>query len=361
MRSGLFPAIAWGAWLMLLPGAVWDALLPSSTNLAVALPEGTAGVEGWTLGGVCTTAGAALSIALSFRSNVSRLPPPPPASAAPAPTAAEASGASEPGTAADAPSEAPGPGDAMRTAREAACVLAGWLGVGKLPSALEGAVCRGLGLHQQWFLFDRPARDDHWFVTVGTCVDGTQIDLFTSVHCNDASAPTQGEAAALPSVPPVLASPPPAWESTYRSHRWRKWFGRIAEDSGARLRPAYARYLCRDWNSRAVRAGALEKRVESVEMYCIRRTIPHHREPWDWTWPEPQPETAPRPAPEPEPEPEPEPQAAEAVARGTTAEAGAPADRSVAKRGGERQVLLWQCGKGHDKVDLLKLGGGAKA
>ena len=192
MRLGLFPMIACSAWLMLIPTAVWDSLLGATHATHAAVPA-----AGWALGSVTQSAGALLSIVLAFRSNISRLPP------LPQPKAAAVKDKNDGDSAAA--------GDGTDDFRSTLWGWALWLGVSQPPGAAESEFCRLIGQHQQWFLFDRPSRDDHWFVTLGRCQDGTTIDLFNSVLpvCSD-------DTVSLPVVAPVMESPAPPWGKNTR-------------------------------------------------------------------------------------------------------------------------------------------------
>jgi hypothetical protein len=190
--------IACSAWLMLLPSAVWDynALLqpqPAMTDpsaAAASLVEQRADLGGLEMvGAVLPSLGALLSMVLAFRSNLSRLPPPPAPAPAPAPPPAPAAAGSAgslkiEGIADGELDKDDGGGGTTQGEQErettppavpaaasgvelAVRRLAEWVGVAQAPGPFEGEFCRLIGQHQQWFLFDRPSRDDHWFVTLG--------------------------------------------------------------------------------------------------------------------------------------------------------------------------------------------------
>jgi hypothetical protein len=106
-------------------------------------------------------------------------------------------------------------------------------------------------------MFDVPARTDSWFISVGHCEDGSQIDLFGSHHFGT-------------TLLPILASPPPQWKVSYRSHRWRKFLFRLSEKRYATLRVAYAQFLVKRWNATASVPG---KAVKRLELHCVKRRI----------------------------------------------------------------------------------------
>lgn len=327
---------------MFIPTPVWDAVtgdLSSESSRvyesAVSDPEtqlSSSSLQYWADCGtqLAHTLGALVSIILAFRSNLSRLPPPPPPQAlmksarALPPSSAEpkvldgdvdtVQGADPPDAERDAEGEVLGGSNGSAAESRSTAVqkagglirrLALWMGLGKKPGSWEGEICRLIGQHQQWFLFDRPSRHDHWFMTLGRCKDGTNIDLFNSVLSDDTShvhetidnrnldpdgsfeTTADSNNGILPIVSPVLKSPAPSWSVSYRSHRWRKWLGRISEEGGEAMRAPYAQFLCRQWNQRARACGKDEKQVDAVEMYCIRRSIPHSTPPenWDLKWP----------------------------------------------------------------------------
>lgn len=329
--------IACSAWLMFVPTPIWDAIYPINGRTTLVPDSWTLDQEPRQVESVvqiwaddatelARTVGALVSLVLAFRSNLSRLPAPPPTGPgalkaareaildvtqeAARETAPEAS-PPDPNTAKDAEPADWATGTAIELTRDSTLILnvssfvrrlAQWMGLGHQPGPFESEFCRLIGQHQQWFLFDRPSRHDHWYVTLGRCKDGTYIDLFNSVFSDSVARDHKAEALHVDSesdaaggsgddklsiVFPVLQSPAPPWSITYRSHRWRKWFGRISEEGGAALRAPYAQFLCRHWNQRARACGKPEKRVNAVEMYCIRRSIPHSTPPdnWDLSWP----------------------------------------------------------------------------
>ena len=279
------------------------------------------GVAAWWF---CSMA-SALCIILSIRSNLSRLPAVPSM-----PTAVVAADSTVAASYDDEAAVAPHVAAANRdkcgaTQHTLQSVISRlWQALAVKPGPFEIDLCRILGQHQQWFLFDVPSRDDYWFVSVGHCVDGSRMDVFGSLFASTTrcGAPTI--------LQPVLTSPPPPWEAAYRSHRWRKMLARLAESKYSRLRPAYAAYIAGAWNSIAPSEG---KHVQALEMRCVRRKIDVvHRS-----------EAAKIPV-------------TEIDAANTTHKSV-----GVVEKG---SILLWRCGKGYDDQCLLpspgKLGASAQ-
>jgi hypothetical protein len=82
----------------------------------------------------------------------------------------------------------------------------------------------------QWFLFDKPARNDHWFVSIGHTSDGAKIDVFGSLWVSEQTG------IATVCKPALDGNNAPAWSTAYRSHRWRKMLSRLAEEKYTALR-----------------------------------------------------------------------------------------------------------------------------
>jgi hypothetical protein len=233
MRLGLFPAISIGAWLLLIPGFVWDTLLgtvPTADDSERDVPQTMMGYSWMEVVIMC------ISIILSVRTNLAKLP-----------TARLRA--------------------TLQVSKQKAVVATWsnriyflvadqWCRTSTTQGILEIELCRLLGQNQQWFMFDVPARTDWWVTSVGHCEDGSQIDLFGSHHHGT-------------TLLPVLTSPPPRWQVAYRSHRWRKFLFRLCEKRYATLRVAYAQFLAKRWNATAVRG----KTVKRVELHCVKRRI----------------------------------------------------------------------------------------
>lgn len=85
-----------------------------------------------------------------------------------------------------------------------------------------------LGMDQKWEMFAPfPAKDDGWYVVPGLLKNGRQVDL------------NRGGAAVDWQKPKYIAL-------TIKNHRWRKFYELL--DKRKFLPPAYASYLCRNWN-----------------------------------------------------------------------------------------------------------------
>jgi hypothetical protein len=108
------------------------------------------------------------------------------------------------------------------------------------------------GLYQTWELFAPfPVKDDGWYVIPGSLSDGRRVDLF------------RGGAEIDWRKPRYVAL-------TFRNNRWRKYFEQLRRRE--LLGPAYAAYLCREWNRRHEPSEFLE----SLEIfYVLEWTRPH--------------------------------------------------------------------------------------
>ena len=148
---------------MLLPTAAWDLcpqffskgdhadfFVMSASSTVTPTSTGQSSVVAGSLSMLAASVEGAIkttSIILAIRSNLSRLPPYPESK------------------------EAPG---------ELSQLLAKYvwssgsklLRTGLEQGTYEAILTRLLGQHQQWFLFDQPAREDHWFVSQATTRDG---------------------------------------------------------------------------------------------------------------------------------------------------------------------------------------------
>lgn len=108
-----------------------------------------------------------------------------------------------------------------------------------------------LRLDQRWNMFaPYPARQDGWYVIVGTTEDGWQMDLF------------RGGTAVVWSKPPRVSDHIP-------SYRWRSYLTHLWRKQGAPRLPEYARYLCRWWNS--THHGP--NRIVALEIYYLCEEI----------------------------------------------------------------------------------------
>lgn len=273
MRIGLFPAICIAGWLLVVPSCIWDwmptgticSIFTSTTitsdNPSAVLPASQIRYYyiyqhgGDVVIDLAATFLIVASIALAWSSNLRCLPiSEVPVVAADSSTVSTSSNTSS----------------CWWSNKNKALWVHGsetmlWRPLTRrmstmgLGSALEADLCRLLGQHQQWFMFDKPSRYDRWFISIGHCVDGTVMDVFGSVHEKKF-------------LTPVLKSPPPPWRVAYRSHRWRKFFSRLLESRHHQLRQTYAEYICRAWNDNLV-ASLMHKKVIKFEMRCVRRTL----------------------------------------------------------------------------------------
>ncbi|MBI1913520.1 MAG: HTTM domain-containing protein [Planctomycetes bacterium] len=116
----------------------------------------------------------------------------------------------------------------------------------------------GFGLGQKWDMFaPYPLMEDGWYVVVGTLEDGRQVDLFQGGR-------------------PVHWAKPELVSATYKNTRWRKYLTNLWQKDYTAHRLLYARYLCRDWNSR--HGGG--ERVVRVEVYfMLEVTRPNYESP----------------------------------------------------------------------------------
>jgi hypothetical protein len=107
------------------------------------------------------------------------------------------------------------------------------------------------GLDQVWNMFAPfPAKDDGWYVVPGTLRNGKQVDLFRGGK-------------------PVTFNKPNYASLEYKNHRWRKYTELMRKR--AVLQPAYASYLCREWN----RSHQGSEMLDSLEIiYILEWTQP---------------------------------------------------------------------------------------
>ncbi len=109
-----------------------------------------------------------------------------------------------------------------------------------------------LRLDQYWGMFSPyPFKDDGWFVIPGTLQDGSQVELWTGERVVSWEKPAS-----------VLAHYPTERRRKYMEKiRWRKRGKEIALD-------AYARYVCRDWNTR--HSG--QEQLETFQIFFMQET-----------------------------------------------------------------------------------------
>jgi predicted DCC family thiol-disulfide oxidoreductase YuxK len=111
-------------------------------------------------------------------------------------------------------------------------------------------------LDQGWSIFaPAPPRDDGWYVIPGKLKDGSEVDVLRGLEKPVSwEKPTMQERNAL-----------------YGDMHWRTFFIALNRAIGKKLYPTYARYLCREWNSK--HQG--NKKLESFEIFFMNeRTVP---------------------------------------------------------------------------------------
>jgi predicted DCC family thiol-disulfide oxidoreductase YuxK len=107
-------------------------------------------------------------------------------------------------------------------------------------------------LDQSWSIFaPNPPRDDGWYVIPGQLRDGSEVNLL------DRDRPLSEE---KPSISDR--------NRIYPTMQWRTYFINLNRSVGQSLMPAYADYLCRQWNARN-RGG---QELEQVEIIFIDET-----------------------------------------------------------------------------------------
>ncbi len=105
-------------------------------------------------------------------------------------------------------------------------------------------------LDQYWSMFaPYPLKDDGWFVIRGTLVDGAVVDVYNK---------KDGE--------PSFDKPEYVYR-IYPNDRWRKYLMNLWNRDNADYRLHYGRYLCRDWNTRAIPE---EKKLNEFEIFYMR-------------------------------------------------------------------------------------------
>ena len=163
------------------------------------------------------------------------------------------------------------------------------------------AIARLLGVQQQWFLFDKPAKNSFWFRIVGeisasnhksSTAEPTKVDLhrFMLGLQNDSwlsAVLSQGQSTKCASKEylnycPYDSPKHRAWEDCYGSHRWRKLFQKLT-DSKKRFvafRQPYARFLQSEWDDKMVKRGF--GRLQKVTMVGCAIPIDPVRSLSDW-------------------------------------------------------------------------------
>ena len=94
-----------------------------------------------------------------------------------------------------------------------------------------------------------PDANDGWFVMPATLVDGSEIDVLTEQ--------------------PVTWDKPPLGTATLTLRRYRIYIDGLHYTGNEALSFAYARYLCRDWNSRHPR----ERHLRTVAVVYMQEDM----------------------------------------------------------------------------------------
>jgi hypothetical protein len=111
------------------------------------------------------------------------------------------------------------------------------------------------GAEQYWPMFSPPLIEDGWYVIPGTLKNGKEVDLFKGGGS-------------------VRWEKPANVRTTYKNERWRKYMNNLLIKKHADYRLYYAKYLCRDWNSR--RQG--DEQLDRFEIIYMREdTLPNKR------------------------------------------------------------------------------------
>jgi predicted DCC family thiol-disulfide oxidoreductase YuxK len=114
-------------------------------------------------------------------------------------------------------------------------------------------VAETLHLAQGWTMFaPQPSRLDGWFVARGTTKDGHAVDV---LHDREGEPDWKR--------PEYLARE----HATYRWERYRMW---LINESHAKYRPYYARYLCRVWNDDPSHTD----KISNVQIYFNAELVP---------------------------------------------------------------------------------------
>jgi hypothetical protein len=251
MRIGAFPAACIISWIFLIPRCVWDSLsIPMPTSAFIHEETWT---TLWTTNLVTCIANYCfispiilMSILLALRSNLSRLP-------------------SKPCDDSVTKLFSSNRGRNITSFLHFFVEKGLWYKLAVIQHPTEIELCRMLGQHQQWFMFDKPARKDRWFLSIGHCHDGTQVDLFAFVSVGKVCNPVMRSSFSS-------STPPPPWILTYRSHRWRKFFSRLLESRHHLLRKRYTDFICNQWNGKFAQSTNKPKIVK-FEMCCVRRSL----------------------------------------------------------------------------------------
>lgn len=204
LELGIFPWVCLAAWLVFLPGWMWDRLEAGRPRLFRAIRSGFARLGSrWPL---------------------------------PIPTPEQSLGRRFP---------------VLRTLASIlilACllvVLAGNLAVldeerfGSLRPSWLGPINRLSGLGQNWLMFAPPPADDGWWVMPGTTIGGREFDVWTGK--------------------PVSWRKPANVVELYRQKRWIKYFENLTDKKFLYHRPLFGEYVCRLWNGQLPESDRLEE------------------------------------------------------------------------------------------------------
>ena len=115
------------------------------------------------------------------------------------------------------------------------------------------SVGESVRLGQGWTMFaPQPSRLDGWFVARGTTRNGRAVDVLRD---------QEGE--------PDWKRPE-SLEREHQTYRWERYRMFLVQQSNAKYRPYYARYLCRVWNNNPSHA----EKISAVQIYFNAELVP---------------------------------------------------------------------------------------
>jgi hypothetical protein len=132
----------------------------------------------------------------------------------------------------------------------------------EMPESIE-PVGSLLAIGQKWSMFSpRPTRSTVWYVIPATLRDGQRVDVLPVIVHND-----------LGLVREVSWEKPEDFSIIMPDESWRKYLSALVEEDNSEYRLYFARYVCREWNSR--HPDPLE--IESLEIVEVREpTLPDY-------------------------------------------------------------------------------------
>ena len=304
MRLGIFPLVCMAAWVMVLPGYVWGGMFEvDAVGVGIGLGSGgSGGVAAAAASGTCDSGGAAAAAGLAglavsmwswhFDMVVHIF---------------------------------------LVGVQTAALVLAIACNVNTLPfescsnvvTAEMYVVARVLGVQQQWFLFDKPARNSFWYRILGEVEVEAEAEAGSRVGKEGESSAPSTPAAATTTVDlhrfmlrlqaedsrfgfgvgddidvdglaysPFDSVEARAWEECFGNHRWRKLFQKLTDSRNRFLafRMPYARFLQAEWNRRMAGRGGYGRLRKVTHIGCAIPIDPtqsleeweaHSKTPWN--------------------------------------------------------------------------------